>query len=91
MCVSCLQFFNLPEQMEEFKEYVLIICCVYFNCLRHLLKEHKIIISELELIVDPKRYVEHWRQRFNKESIDRIFPRVDVNEDHYLYGMAFLF
>jgi hypothetical protein len=39
----------------------------------HLLTEHQIVIEEVELIVDPKRYVEHWRQRFAKQSIAEIF------------------
>lgn len=53
---------------------------------RHLLKEHKIVVSELKAIVDPKRYIEHWRQRFARESVDKIFPRIDVGEDHELFG-----
>lgn len=52
----------------------------------HLLTEHKIVISEVELIVDPKRYVEHWRQRFAKDSIADIFPKVVPNEGDELFG-----
>ncbi|EPB68475.1 hypothetical protein ANCCEY_12439 [Ancylostoma ceylanicum] len=72
MCLSCLQFFDLPEQVEPFEE--------------HLLKEHKIVVSEMGLIVDPKRYVEHWRQRFAKESVDKIFPRVEPKEGEKFFG-----
>ncbi|KAK0418962.1 hypothetical protein QR680_013875 [Steinernema hermaphroditum] len=62
MCLSCLEFFDLPEMIGKFSE--------------HLLHEHHIVVSEMELIVDPKRYIEHWRKRFNKESIDKVFPKV---------------
>ena len=72
MCVSCLEFFDLPDQILAFK--------------KHLLNEHKIVISELEAIVDPKRYVGYWRCRFNKESVDKIFSRVEVAEGDPLYG-----
>lgn len=72
MCLSCLQFFDLPEQVDHFEE--------------HLLKEHKIVVSEMGLIVDPKRYVEHWRQRFAKESVDKIFPRVEPKEGDKYFG-----
>ncbi|ETN72396.1 hypothetical protein NECAME_13887 [Necator americanus] len=72
MCLSCLQFFDLPDQMEPFEE--------------HLLKEHKIVVSEMGLIVDPKRYVEHWRQRFAKESVDKIFPRIEPKEGEKFFG-----
>lgn len=53
---------------------------------RHLLKEHQIIIEEVDLIVDPKRYVEHWRQRFAKKSIAEIFPKIVPKEGDELYG-----
>lgn len=43
MCLSCLQFFDLPDLIDQFSE--------------HLLKEHQIVIEEVNLIVDPKRYV----------------------------------
>ena len=42
MCLSCLQFFDLPDQINDFAE--------------HLLIEHKIVVSEMNLIVDPKRW-----------------------------------
>ncbi|GMT11347.1 hypothetical protein PFISCL1PPCAC_2644 [Pristionchus fissidentatus] len=72
MCLSCLQFFDLPEDLEKFTS--------------HLLSEHHIVVSEMGLIVDPKRYIEHWRQRFAKESIDNIFPRVEVDEQNPHHG-----
>ncbi|KAJ1345753.1 hypothetical protein KIN20_000358 [Parelaphostrongylus tenuis] len=72
MCLSCLQFFDLPDQMDQFEE--------------HLLKEHKIVVSEMGLIVDPKRYIEHWRQRFAKESVDKIFQRVEPKEGDKFFG-----
>ncbi|CAB3397731.1 unnamed protein product [Caenorhabditis bovis] len=72
MCLSCLQFFDLPDQIPKFAD--------------HLLKEHKIVVSEMHLIVDPKRYIEHWRQRFVKESIDQVFPRIEPSEGENYYG-----
>ncbi|CAJ0954668.1 unnamed protein product, partial [Mesorhabditis belari] len=72
MCLSCLQFFDLPDQVENFTE--------------HLLKEHKIVVQEMNLIVDPKRYIEHWRQRFAKESVDKIFPRIEPGEKDPYHG-----
>lgn len=66
MCLSCLQFFDLPDQVDSFAE--------------HLLKEHKIVVQEMNLIVDPKRYIEYWRQRFAKESVDKIFPRIEPDD-----------
>lgn len=74
MCLSCLQFFDLPDQVESFTE--------------HLLKEHKIVVREMELIVDPKRYVEHWRQRFAKDSVDKIFPKIVPKEGEPHFGEA---
>uniref|UniRef100_A0A0K0EQQ0 C2H2-type domain-containing protein n=1 Tax=Strongyloides stercoralis TaxID=6248 RepID=A0A0K0EQQ0_STRER len=71
MCVSCLQFFNLPDEMDEFAT--------------HLLKEHHIVISEIDHIVDFKRYVEYWRQRFAKESIDKLFPKITPDKDNEYY------
>ena len=73
MCLSCLQFFDLPEQLEAFSG--------------HLLKEHKIVVSEMNLIVDPKRYIEYWRQRFAKESVDKIFPKVEPQEGEPYHGL----
>lgn len=72
MCLSCLHFFDLPEDLDKFTD--------------HLLSEHHIVVSEMGLIVDPKRYIEHWRQRFAKESIDNIFPRVEVDENNPHHG-----
>uniref|UniRef100_A0A8R1Y1E4 C2H2-type domain-containing protein n=1 Tax=Onchocerca volvulus TaxID=6282 RepID=A0A8R1Y1E4_ONCVO len=72
MCLSCLQFFDLPEHLTQFSE--------------HLLNEHHIVIVEIDLIVDPKRYVEYWRQRFAKESIDTIFPKKIPDENAEFYG-----
>uniref|UniRef100_A0A7E4W6X2 C2H2-type domain-containing protein n=1 Tax=Panagrellus redivivus TaxID=6233 RepID=A0A7E4W6X2_PANRE len=70
MCLSCLEFFDLPDDMAKFAD--------------HLLVTHKIVVKEIELIVDPKRYIEHWRQRFAKEPIEKIFPKlVPVEGDQY--------
>lgn len=74
MCISCLQFFDLPEQLETFTE--------------HLIKEHKIVVSEMNLIVDPKRYIEYWRQRFAKESVDLIFPKIEPKEGELHHGVV---
>lgn len=74
MCFSCLEFFDLPDQVANFGE--------------HLLKEHHIVVEEMEHIVDPKRYVEYWRQRFAKESVDKIFPKVVPAEGTPLHGKA---
>ena len=74
MCLSCLQFFDLPDQINDFAE--------------HLLIEHKIVVSEMNLIVDPKRYIEYWRQRFAKESIDKIFPTVEVQQGSPYFGIT---
>jgi hypothetical protein len=52
----------------------------------HLLKEHQIVIEEVELIVDPKRYVEYWRQRLAKQSITEIFPKIIPKEDDPAFG-----
>lgn len=44
------------------------------------------MIEEVDLIVDLKRYVEHWRQRFAKQSIAEIFPKVVPKEGDDLFG-----
>ena len=72
MCLSCLEFFNLPDDIPKFTE--------------HLLKEHSIVVEEMELIVDPKRYIEHWRQRFAKDKIEVIFPKVVPDENNPYHG-----
>ena len=43
MCLKCLQFFQLPEMMDSFST--------------HLLNEHKVVIDDMNIIVDLKRYV----------------------------------
>ncbi|CAD5224097.1 unnamed protein product [Bursaphelenchus okinawaensis] len=72
MCLSCLQFFDLPDFIDKFSD--------------HLLTEHQILIKEMDLIVDPKRYVEHWRQRFAKQSIAEIFPKITPKEGEDYFG-----
>ncbi|KAI6213362.1 C2H2-type domain-containing protein [Aphelenchoides besseyi] len=72
MCLSCLQFFDLPDFIEKFSD--------------HLLTEHQIVIEEVDLIVDPKRYVEHWRQRFAKQSIADVFPKIEPKEGDPFFG-----
>uniref|UniRef100_A0A915APY1 C2H2-type domain-containing protein n=1 Tax=Parascaris univalens TaxID=6257 RepID=A0A915APY1_PARUN len=72
MCLSCLHFFDLPDMIPNFAE--------------HLLAEHHIVVIEMELIVDPKRYVEYWRQRFAKESIDKVFPKIIPQEGSPFFG-----
>jgi len=88
MCLQCLEFFNLPEMLTPFTE--------------HLLKEHCIVVEEMDLIVDPKRYVGHhvsililtppilqiefWRQQFAKKSIDTIFPKIYPREGDAYFG-----
>jgi hypothetical protein len=42
----------------------------------------------MNLIVDPKRYIEYWRQRFAKESVDLIFPKVEPPEGDALHGVV---
>lgn len=46
MCLSCLQFFDLPEQLEQFAD--------------HLLTKHHIVVVEMGLIVDPKRSIHYF-------------------------------
>ncbi|VDN21037.1 unnamed protein product [Gongylonema pulchrum] len=53
---------------------------------KHLLTEHQIVIVEADLIVDLKRYVEHWRQRITEEGVDKIFPKVTPVEGSPYYG-----
>lgn len=72
MCLSCLQFFQLPDMTADFSA--------------HLLAEHKIVIDGIDIIVDLKRYVEHWRQQLTKQSIDQIFPKVVPKEGDELHG-----
>ncbi|KAI1720921.1 c2H2 type zinc-finger (2 copies) domain-containing protein [Ditylenchus destructor] len=74
MCLSCLQFFNLPDEIGKFAD--------------HLLDEHRIVIEDVALIVDPKRYVEHWRQRFAKTSVDKVFPKIVPDESDPYFGKA---
>lgn len=74
MCLSCLQFFDLPSMVEEFA--------------KHLLESHHIVVVEMGLIVDLKRYVEYWRQRFAKTSIDKIFPKIVSKEGEPYFGLT---
>ena len=66
MCLGCLEFFDLPAETPQ--------------CTAHLMKEHKISISEMDLIVDVKRYMEHWRSRFRETPIEKLFPKVEAAE-----------
>jgi len=52
----------------------------------HLLEKHKIVIADIELIVDLKRYIEHWRHRFAQESIEKIFTLTTPAETDPLNG-----
>ncbi|KRX87343.1 Zinc finger protein [Trichinella pseudospiralis] len=72
MCLMCLEFFDLPKDTSLYA--------------RHLLKLHKIVITEMDLIVDLKRYVEYWRQRFGEKDISSIFPLVLANQSDSLNG-----
>lgn len=72
MCLQCMEFFDLPDQTKEYVE--------------HLLGKHKIVITDITLIVDLKRYIEHWRHRLNKQSVDTIFPKVVPKEGEELHG-----
>ncbi|VDD95902.1 unnamed protein product [Enterobius vermicularis] len=72
MCLSCLQFFDLPSMVDEFA--------------KHLLESHHIVVVEMGLIVDLKRYVEYWRQRFAKTSIDKVFPKIVPKEGDPYFG-----
>uniref|UniRef100_A0A0N5B1D2 C2H2-type domain-containing protein n=1 Tax=Syphacia muris TaxID=451379 RepID=A0A0N5B1D2_9BILA len=40
------------------------------------------------LIVDLKRYVEYWRQRFAKTSVDQIFPKIVPKEGDPYFGIT---
>jgi hypothetical protein len=72
MCLNCLEFFDLPKQTSDY--------------VQHLLDKHKIVVTDIELIVDLKRYVEHWRHRFGQESIEKVFPIVTPLESDPLFG-----
>ncbi|KRY87627.1 Zinc finger protein [Trichinella pseudospiralis] len=72
MCLMCLEFFDLPKDTSLYA--------------KHLLKLHKIVITEMDLIVDLKRYVEYWRQRFGEKDISSIFPLVLANQSDSLNG-----
>lgn len=72
MCLNCLEFFDLPKQTAEY--------------VQHLLDKHKIVVTDIELIVDLKRYIEHWRHRFGQQPIDKIFPLVTPTENDPLFG-----
>jgi len=72
MCLNCLEFFDLPKQTAEY--------------VQHLLDKHKIVVTDIELIVDLKRYIEHWRHRFGQQPIDKVFPLVTPTEDDPLHG-----
>ncbi|VDN56051.1 unnamed protein product, partial [Dracunculus medinensis] len=74
MCLSCLQFFDLPDMIDSFAE--------------HLLVQHHIVVSEMDLIVDLKRYVEHWRQRFAAEGVENIFLKIEPDENSPYYGLV---
>jgi len=74
MCIKCLNFFDLPDEVQKFSD--------------HLLSEHQIVVEEMELIVDPKRYIEHWRQRLAKEDIANIFPKIVPDEKNPYHGKA---
>uniref|UniRef100_A0A914I6E1 C2H2-type domain-containing protein n=1 Tax=Globodera rostochiensis TaxID=31243 RepID=A0A914I6E1_GLORO len=75
MCLSCFQFFQLPEMTREFSA--------------HLLTEHQILIDGMDIIVDLKRYIEHW---LFPETGDEAFGKMDfyflmnerVKEDYAL-------
>ncbi|KAL7079837.1 hypothetical protein ACQ4LE_000386 [Meloidogyne hapla] len=72
MCLKCLQFFQLPEMIDSFST--------------HLINEHKVVIDDIDIIVDLKRYVEHWRQQFNTCKIEDVFPKIIPEEGHPLHG-----
>lgn len=72
MCLNCLEFFDLPKQTSDY--------------VQHLLDKHKIVVTDIELIVDLKRYVEHWRHRFGQEPIEKVFPLVTPAEGDPLFG-----
>ncbi|KAL3102216.1 hypothetical protein niasHS_003625 [Heterodera schachtii] len=72
MCLSCFQFFQLPEMICEFST--------------HLLTEHQIFIDGMDIIVDLKRYIEYWRQQFAKRNIAEIFPKICPKPEDDVFG-----
>lgn len=40
----------------------------YQNILKHLLTEHKFVISNFQNVADPPKYFEHWRKKFQGHS-----------------------
>lgn len=77
---SCIQPLFLPSKQSAVPENVApqevacIFCddisflveesCNYQNVLKHLLSEHKFVISKFAEIADPPKYLEYWRKRF---------------------------
>uniref|UniRef100_A0A915MR35 C2H2-type domain-containing protein n=1 Tax=Meloidogyne javanica TaxID=6303 RepID=A0A915MR35_MELJA len=45
-----------------------------------------VVIDDMNIIVDLKRYVEHWRQQFNTCKIEDVFPKIIPEEGHPLHG-----
>lgn len=44
MCLNCFDFYDLPNQTDQY--------------VTHLLEKHRIIVTDIELIVDLKRFID---------------------------------
>ncbi len=64
MCLGCLEFFDLPGQTRQYVD--------------HLLSEHRIVITDIELIVDLKRSVGPARATFVRVAVSKI-TKADEN------------
>uniref|UniRef100_A0A5S6R1Z8 C2H2-type domain-containing protein n=1 Tax=Trichuris muris TaxID=70415 RepID=A0A5S6R1Z8_TRIMR len=72
MCLKCLEFFDIPKETESYA--------------RHLIDRHKIVIADIGLIADLKKYIEHWRHRFGETDIIKYFPLFIPTEMDELFG-----
>ncbi|XP_070558091.1 zinc finger protein 277-like isoform X2 [Ptychodera flava] len=54
-CLLCEKNFNVTEQQNDF--------------LKHLFTNHKLVIADVKLVCDLKKYIEYWRKRFQQQPI----------------------
>ncbi|KHJ40616.1 zinc finger, C2H2 type [Trichuris suis] len=72
MCLKCLEFFDLPKETDSYA--------------KHLIDRHRIVIADIDLIVDLKKYIEHWRHRFGETDVAKFFPLLIPTESDELFG-----
>ncbi|KAI0221927.1 hypothetical protein LSAT2_026809 [Lamellibrachia satsuma] len=67
-CLMCQQQFDVTETQDVL--------------LRHLLQQHKLVIADVKLVANFKKYIDYWRQRFKDAPVTDFCSVIKTNTKH---------